>query len=364
MFKAVHQLTGEEIISLDARWVSDVAALRTLDRQDLLVCQECKQPLRLRAGNQKRWHFAHKHKINCTYGQESPALLQARAALYARLVAAFGDRVTLEKKLEGVELPRSIDCWVEREQGSLAYWIIDGGIRRDQRDALRHKLRSTSAKVNWIFVAALLHADEDIANTIHLSLLQREFQQLSAYNVLYGGRTKVPSTIHFLDGNTGTLTTYRALRLKHPPQLFAGHRHQHPLSEALVAPKTGELVHPGEREQWHAYREEQTRLRQEQQERKALVEKERHEREEVWRQQHRELMQRKQTFLSEIWEEQKNTFSTFSTQISPQLPLSPPPSQKSKPTCIFCGEQTDDWYFKDNKGFCRCNACLRSGKVV
>jgi len=363
MFKAVHQSTGEEIISLDAKWVDDVAVLRKMDRQDILVCQECKQPLRLRAGTQKRWHFAHKHKINCTYGQESPALLQARALLYARLVTAFGDKVTLEKKMEGLELPRAIDCWVEREQGNLAYWIIDGGIKRDQRDVLKRTLVSTGAKINWVFVAALLHPGEDASNTVHLSQLQRQFQQASTYNALYGGHIKVPSTIHFLDGNTGTLTSYRALRLKHPPQLFAGHRHQHPLSDTLVAPKTGEFVHPGEREQWHAYQEEQARLRQEQQEQKTRAAKERIEREKVWRQQHRELMQRQQTSVPETWVRQKTTSPTISNQISPQLPLFSPSSQKPKPTCIFCGEQTDDWYFRDNKGFCRCNQCLRNGKV-
>ena len=110
MFKALHRPSGEEIVILEPRWRRQLDTLRLLDAQDDLVCQGCLQPVRVRAGEVKRWHFAHKHLQNCPYEFESPVLLQCRAVLYEWLVSQLGeDVVTLEKKSP---LPRPVDCWV------------------------------------------------------------------------------------------------------------------------------------------------------------------------------------------------------------------------------------------------------------
>src|SRR3972149_2366896 len=123
MFKALINPSGEEIVILEPRWRRQLDTLRLLDIQDDLVCQGCLQPVRVRAGGVKRWHFAHKHLHNCPYEFESPILLQSRAVLYEWLLARRGeDGVTLEKK---TSLPRPVDCWVRGADGDIGYWIID-----------------------------------------------------------------------------------------------------------------------------------------------------------------------------------------------------------------------------------------------
>ncbi len=112
---------GQELLLLDSHWEHDIESLRALDQHDLLVCQGCKQPVRVRAGEIRRWHFAHKQLLTCTYGRESPALLTARAVLYDWLVSKFGEKVTVEKKVDDNSCSRPVDCWVERDTGAFAY---------------------------------------------------------------------------------------------------------------------------------------------------------------------------------------------------------------------------------------------------
>lgn len=80
MLRAVNQQTRVDVISVDDQ--SDVESLRQWSRDNLLICPGCKQPVHFRAGETRVWHFAHKHRGNCTYDEASTALLQARAWLY------------------------------------------------------------------------------------------------------------------------------------------------------------------------------------------------------------------------------------------------------------------------------------------
>ena len=110
MYKARHRPSGDDIIILDPRWMAQLDHLRVLDKQDALVCPGCEQPVRVRAGKIKRWHFAHTHPETCPFRRQSPELLKTRAVLYAWLVGKFGERaVTLEKIAADVHFPRPID---------------------------------------------------------------------------------------------------------------------------------------------------------------------------------------------------------------------------------------------------------------
>ncbi|HEX9019181.1 MAG TPA: competence protein CoiA family protein, partial [Anaerolineaceae bacterium] len=111
-YKAIHAQTGQEIVILSPQWSRRIDALREMDHADLLVCQGCRQPLRVKAGELKRAHFAHKHLQACSYGSQSLEILEARAVLYDWLLAQFGEQVTVEKQVEGGDLPRPVDCWV------------------------------------------------------------------------------------------------------------------------------------------------------------------------------------------------------------------------------------------------------------
>ena len=153
MFKALHTTTGEEIIILEPRWRRQIEFLRSLDTQDDLVCQGCLQPVRVRAGDVKRWHFAHKHLQNCPYESESPILLQARAVLYEWLVGQLGeDVVTLEKQSA---LPRPVDCWVNSAAGAIGYWIIDTRMPPDERQSLAAGMARICPNPVWVFTTSL-----------------------------------------------------------------------------------------------------------------------------------------------------------------------------------------------------------------
>ena len=104
MYKALDTRTNTEVVILDPKWLRVIDQLRELDRQDILVCQGCHQPVRVRAGKYRRKHFAHKQLENCDYADESAVLQNARAVLYEWLVSKYGEEVTIEKKLEGMDL--------------------------------------------------------------------------------------------------------------------------------------------------------------------------------------------------------------------------------------------------------------------
>lgn len=344
MYKAINRDTNAEIVILEPAWADRLNSLRAWDRGDVLVCQECQQPVRVRAGRVRAWHFAHKHREDCPLGRESPQLLQARAALYRWLVAKFGaERVTLEKRINGSKLPRPVDCWVTGTQQSFAYWIFEAGLKPQRRDALHTALNRPDVLAHWLFLSAMLQQDEDNRETVYLTTTEREFMQSSEYD-----QPTMPrgGSLHYLDQETGRVTTYRGLRLKHSPQVFQGKQRVHPLDEILVSPKTGEFVHPGEHEQLQVYREEQQR--------------------------------------------QEKIIAKLTPLPSPQRPLIVPPptivvspplisrsSADSFPPspggaldmpagiCETCGEETRDWWYYDGKtGMCQCRKCQRKERAA
>lgn len=77
----------------------------------------------VRAGEKKRWHFAHKNLSDCPLRHESLDVLQARSLLYRWLKTKFGDKVTIEKHFLESTLPRPLDCYVVLSANKLVgYW--------------------------------------------------------------------------------------------------------------------------------------------------------------------------------------------------------------------------------------------------
>jgi hypothetical protein len=249
MYKVLHLPSKQEIIILDSRWQQQVGYLRDLDKRDALVCPGCQQPVRVRAGKVKRWHFAHKHLQNCPFERESPALLKARAVLYKWLVDQFSaEFVTLEKILEGLKLPRHVDCWVEKDDQTFAYWIFDRRLPPEERNHLKSGFREIGVQVNWVFVADLLRVNQDVMqDRLHLTTTERCFMQESEFDQAWQTHFEnLGKSLHYLDADQETLTTYRNLSVIHMPQLHAGARLENPLAQAMVSFTTGEFLHPGE----------------------------------------------------------------------------------------------------------------------
>jgi len=316
---------GTDIVILDSRWKDAVDSLRSLDRQGALLCQGCKQPLRLRAGEVRRWHFAHKHLENCGYGHESPELLNARAILYEWLVGKFGKKVTIEKKVDDTRFSRPIDCWVEQENESIAYWIVDAAIKPQIREKVQAGFRQLRAIVNWVFITQMLHEDKDEPEHLHLTTTERELMQHTAYDDAVKNGYGAGKSLHYLNADDRTLTTYRGLHLAHSPQLFKGHKERHELSAVLVSPHDGAFVHPGEHERLQQFKQGQAE---------------------------REKQQRKwvetQTIVDTIDEQTKRDYATRT---------------EPEGVCEFCGLKTSEWWSYDGKsGTCKCKACYRQGK--
>jgi hypothetical protein len=351
MYKAIHQKNNEEIVILDPYWDREnVSVLRGLDQNNLLVCQECQQPVRVRAGQVRTWHFAHKHLNNCPAGNESPQLLQARVILYRWLVSKFdSERVTLEKKLPETGLPRPVDCWVTdgTESTSLAYWIFDAGLQPKSRQAIQSALATPDINTNWLFLAAMLRPDNEDDAAIHLTTTEREFMCHSDYNLLVPRHPFESSghTIHYLDHETSLLTTYRGLRLVHSPQVYQGNPVSHPIEDVLISPKNGEFVHPGEYEQLQAHKEKKANER-------GKLERLRQVRSKEVKPQ-RTVTRKRQSLPSPD--------SFRQQQVTPNT-APPPQYEPEKAICEFCGEYTSDWWHYDGETqTCRCRSCLKRG---
>lgn len=257
MYKAINRQTQEEVIILSQKYAGQIEVLRDLDRLDILVCQGCHQPVRVKAGFERRHHFAHKHKQSCSFGSESTEILDARAVLYEWLVTKYPTGVTIEKRIEDSSLPRPIDCWVEVGTNRFAYWIFDGGMKPSTREEITSAFHQLKCSVTWVFVESMLRADETDPDHINLSTTEREFIHHSEYDEVAGEKGSIfGKTIHYLLAEAGKLVTYRNLVVIHLPGTYEGNIQITAMGYVKLSPKTGEFVNPGEYEALSQLREE------------------------------------------------------------------------------------------------------------
>ncbi len=262
MFKCLNLQTMEEVVILAPAWRERLEELRCLDHADSLVCPGCRQPVRIRAGKFKRWHFAHKHLANCPLADQSPDLLGCRAALYEWLLQHFDPQVViLEKAIPG--LPRPLDAWVQAGEAGFGYWIFDTRLSPQVREELRQCLEGQGLPVNWIFTSMLMHEDSPHPGRLHLTTTEREFLRTSSLDAAAEAAGDAPGlSITYLDPDSVTFSTYRSLKLRHPPQLYSGRR----FSEAAVSvkphPETGECLYPGDPEALWRYQQKASLVRQ------------------------------------------------------------------------------------------------------
>ena len=340
MFKAIDTRHENEIVILDPEWETEIEHLRCWGKENHLVCPGCGQPVRVRAGQHRIRHFAHKHLGKCKYGHASRAVLEAKALLYRWLREKFDQQVELDKELEIESLKRPVDCWVTSPTGTFAYWIIGSQIHPDDRSALKEAFENLGVSVHWVFLRQMLREDEDRENHIHLNTTEREFIQKSRYDEPI--RFWAKGSLHYLDTDAQDLVTFRGLVLIHEPQMYQGHKVQSNLSDLLVSPKTGEFVHSGEYQGWVDYQE----LKRE---RKKAEKQQRHHQEfshmvNVNSRVHVEAFSRAQP--NEIVPPKKSTTAQSH------------PDPRREGICVHCGKKTRDWwYFNGATGECMCHDC-------
>ena len=322
MYKALDVRDNTEVVILDQKWLQSISELRELDHHDFLVCQGCKQPVRVRAGEQRRKHFAHKHLENCDYGEESSILRNYRAVLYEWLVSKFGENVTIEKKIDEINLFRPIDCWVKQDSTVFAYWIFDSRLKSEKRDTLQDHLAKLGIHVNWVFALEMLRTEQDHSDMLILSTTEREFIQDSKYDATFSNGYPTTGSLHYLDIENHKLLTFRGLSLYHKPQIYKGYNLTSELEKVLVSPKNGEFVHSGEYEELQKYNQKLKNSNK------------------------KETL----TVINEV------ALKRNSTEIPLQNSLFKPVK------CEFCGEITDEWWSYDGKtGLCKCLSCQKQG---
>ena len=334
MYKAINIRDGSDVILLDSRWSDALDSLRSLDRQDTLICQGCKQPLRVRAGEVRRRHFAHKHLRNCNHGHDSPELLNARAVLYEWLVVKSGGKVEIEKEICNDHSLRPADCWIERETGSVAYWIVDAAMKPQFRETVQSDFRKTGVTVNYVFISQMLREDKSEAECIHLTTTEREFMNKSAYDDLAEKRYLVGKSLHYLDADNGSLITYRGLQCIHEPQLYKGCKQSHALSLVLLDAQTGEFIHPGEDERLKKFQREQI-----------------------------EQEKRRQQLPASTGNYSYASSYVTREQLTEKKSALERPDRES--ICEICGKKTPEdkwWTFSGITGLCKCKDCLQQGK--
>jgi len=338
MLKCINSISSEFIIILHPQWKMHLADLRELDVQNRLLCPLCHQPVRVRAGKIKRWHFAHKHLQNCLLQNESTLLLQTRAILYEWLVEHYGtDKVTVEKLIPELPFPRYIDCWVDHEPTPILYWIFDTRRPPIERLNLKEAFKGSNTHVHTLFTASMMNPDEFESQHVYLTTTERAFLESSSFDALIRGYAfSAGKTLHYLSETDKTLITYRNLHLVHPPQEYAGYRVATLLPEVFPIPETGELSHPGELEKLDKLQSKTQKLQEKQ-----------------------------QRILPQILKGSTASMGQKGTTTAPHLPgpLTPPLKAEYNPfsktaICRKCGNLTSDWITFDGKnGTCLCRNC-------
>jgi len=350
MYKAIDQQTEAEIIILSPEWENRIPELRAMSANDRLVCQSCRQSVRVRAGERRRHHFAHKHLADCTYGRETPEVLEARAVLYRWLLSKYAEGVTLEHKLKESNLSRAVDCWVELLGKTFAYWIIDTRMKREARENIKAKLAQPGIMVTWVFVAQLLQIDPDNENGLFLSPAERYFLVPSEYDKIGAENSPLRSyhgqTLHYLDAQSETMITYRSLVKVHEPNVYIGRRIENPMGSVRINPKTGEFVHPGEYEQLKHTEQVLERLEDEQRRVKQQLDS--------WFARPKQSAKETNSIHTSNSMERSGSQAVTSAETGYS-------SENQEYVCVTCGQKTSNWwntFVIEGTRKCECRDCL------
>ncbi len=267
MFCALHKTDDRSLNLLDLFLNQDRAAVEEVrgqaDRGDW-VCRQCRQEVTVRAGDERRWYFAHKNLADCPLTNESALLLDLRATLFAWLRGKFGARVSIEHNPENSELPHPIDCWIDAENGGepVAFWIQPTQVRSEtERIRLQEALRAVTAKPRVLLAHRLLRPsdEEPDCSRFLLSTTERDLVQPARYDAPHAVRSR--GSLHYLDAaDGGRITTLRATFLVHSPQIFCATRFESNFADLLIT-ASGEIVHPGEHDAWLDWRRQQNETR-------------------------------------------------------------------------------------------------------
>jgi len=322
---------------------------RAAGRAGQLLCPHCREQVIFRYSDIHMPHFAHKALGACPYSSESMAILQARAALYGFLKKHFGASVEIEHALPASDMPRPVDCWVQRDGKPIAYWLMEKGTRGTVRiDALHKGITGTGAIVHFVFLAQILRELPEEKGVFRLTPTEEHLMYRSKWDNAYSDYKYSAGSLHYLNvlEQSAELVTLRSLRYERCVRHFSSSNIlRTEISKMAVDAESGEFVHPGEESLLLEYQREKSKARMERQ-RRAIP--------------HRDapiLVERSETealvFTKSIYA------SGELDRCEPVLREGKIGSQERAGPCERCGIVTSDWMSFDGKtGRCKCNNCF------
>jgi hypothetical protein len=251
MFKVLDSETNELRTTLDWSTREELESIfRAAGREGRLLCPHCKEQVLFRYGDIHSPHFAHKALGDCPYSSESMVMMRARAALYLFLKKRFGSAVQIEHVVPDDNIPRPVDCWVQREKRPIAYWLMEKGMRGEARiDALRGGMTRTGAIVQFVFLAQILREVPEEKGVYRLTPTEEYLMQRSKYDNVYSDYGYSAGSLHYLkvEVQIAEVMTLRSLRYKGCGRHFGTpYRLQTEMSKVSVGADCGEFIHPGE----------------------------------------------------------------------------------------------------------------------
>ncbi len=240
MLKGIDSKTGEFVVSIDPQWQTNVDPLRESCRRDAILCPECKQPVTLRAGDERIWHFAHRTDSGCPLKGESAAVLAAKVMLYNLLQGKFGERVGLEETIPGAFNAERADCVVTLDTGKIAYCIVEKQLRN--RYAYMTACKKAYTSVQWILLPQMLIPDPENHRELRLSATARDLADREGVNQMYDYLGNIGS-LCCADSERGLFLLARGLHCVHSPNVFEPSVYiEVSPTEVIVSSKLGQLV--------------------------------------------------------------------------------------------------------------------------
>lgn len=225
--------------------------LRELTRSALIVCPVCREPLWLRAGEQRRAHFAHRVLANCPQANTSASIIESRRLLYR----FFQDRIRGGKlagaiELEPVapELPEriTVDLILRRDaKPSVVIMLLETAMKPTARLAAPTAIEATGSIFRPVFLSSTLKRIDEPMNAYALNPTQRAFKHQSPFGIVDDSERR--DSLHFLNPESLQWTSLRGLRLIHSPQVFQTTSvHQSTVDDLLWSESQAEWTHVGE----------------------------------------------------------------------------------------------------------------------
>lgn len=339
MFVATSRIENKRINLLDPAVYARRESLKAAGREGGLSCPHCGQEVRVRLGELRRPHFAHKCLEDCPFQKESAEVTEVKARLYGFFRQQMGCSVDMDVCLEGGDASGElfVDLLVVTEAGTrFAYWVFD----RKRRD--RHLLLDAAKESGM--TPLVIHTGSRMAfdpegSLLLLSKSTRDLIHRSPFDETFGMRSG--GHLHFLD-DAGMLITFRRLHCVHLPNVYEWEvRRETLLQEVRFDPESGDFVV----EEDVTDRLERVRQEQEHEQKRRREEEER-----------RKAREERVSRMRKVYSEAPLKPRRPAQVREPQKPIV---NRFNQPyPCKYCGVETFDWVkWLPSESTCVCRVC-------